>query len=116
MIASVERLFAAPVAADPLGTRPRSTKPMAEADPVMIMLREVIEAQQQTRLGLAEMQQELVGLRQSAESVPAEPNELTGWVKPLRSHRLNEMEARIRRIERCLEMPRMHSSRFPSLD
>ncbi|HEY6433214.1 MAG TPA: hypothetical protein VIZ17_14630 [Acetobacteraceae bacterium] len=116
MIASVERLFAAPVAEDPLGTRRGPTKPTSDADPVVVMLREVIEAQQQTQVGLAEMQQELIGLRQSMASGPAELMELGARVTPLRSQRLNEMEARIRRIEQCLDMPRVRSIRFPSLD
>lgn len=116
MIASVERLFAAPVAEDPLGTRRRPAEPASETDQVVTMLRDMIAVQQQTQAGLAEMQQELAGLRQSMDLPPAEPRDPTGRVTPFQSYRLTEMEARIRRIERCLDIPRARGVRFPALD
>ncbi|HSU07348.1 MAG TPA: hypothetical protein VLI93_17425 [Acetobacteraceae bacterium] len=105
MISSVERLFTVPVQRDPLGVqrRPADMNSGSGTDngTVLAMLQDLMAMQRDIRLELAELRTEV--RRQAARM-----DELAGRLNsPPQAAvpRISAMEARIRRIERHLDLP-----------
>lgn len=126
MIASVDRLFTAPLQRDPLGVyqKERSVRGGSGADlgQVLALLNDVIKMQRETRLELTELRLELKEdirrLNLRVDSLASRVDDLASQVASLRGEvasyhaamvghgvLISEHDARLRRVEQHLGLP-----------